>query len=149
MNSNESIIAAVLAVLNGKLAIFDAESGYCLRVVREVVEDAFGWESHEFYRRYWTETVEENTTETPWARDLQRSLRLSNYGVPADERQGGDLVFCWRMGRPIGHAGVLLAADFVLENTSTERGLLVSGCNRLSRLDSWPYDELEFFRLEV
>jgi hypothetical protein len=147
VNTNELIQGAVLAAMSGQWTP-EPEPGYCLKTVRQTVETALGWESGEFYARYRTHVVEENDTGVPWARDLQRSLRLAGYGVPYEGRQPGDLLFTHKLA-PQGHTGVLLSRWHMLENTNSSRGVFVSGANRVSYLPEFPVlpEHVEIFRL--
>ena len=104
------MLAAALAV-NGTVAA--PQPNYCLRLVRQIVEYAYGWGPNEFYERYWTHTVEENNTGEPWARDLERSFREGGYAV--HEPQAGDLVFNHKVAAPFGHAGIMLSDILVLD----------------------------------
>ena len=104
------MLAAALA-LNGIIAT--PQPHYCLRLVREIVEHAYGWAPNEFYQRYWTHRVEENRSGEPWARDLERSLRAAGYQVATP--QAGDLVFNHRIAWPYGHAGIMLSSMLVLD----------------------------------
>jgi hypothetical protein len=104
------VLAATLA-LNGRVA--EPTPHYCLRLVREIVEHALGWEPYTFYAVFWTHTVEENRTAEPWARDLERSMRAAGLSVPTPI--AGDLVFNHNLGKPYGHAGVMLTQNLVLD----------------------------------
>jgi cell wall-associated NlpC family hydrolase len=116
---NERIVQAAFGVLEGRVAV-EQRPWFCLKVARQIVEAGMGWRAGEFYRRYWTHKVEENKTEVPWARDLERSLRWGGYSVHIP--QAGDLVFSHVTARPYGHVGVMLTDKLVLENTPSERG---------------------------
>lgn len=146
MSANERVEQAAFEVIAGRRQVYDAEPGYCLKLVREIVQAGMGWNYDEFYSLL-TYRVEGNETGPPWARSLQRSLRNLGNLVPWEEREGGDLVFNFRPARQ-GHVGVLVGRSLVLENTSTQRGILISGYNRLSPIEDWPYQaELEVMRL--
>lgn len=108
---NLLIVMAATMAFNGR--IVEPTPNYCLRLVREIVEHALDMEPYEFYERYWTHRVEENTTIEPWARDLERSLRAAGYAVYTP--MAGDLVFNYRVGLPYGHAGIMLTDNLVLD----------------------------------
>ena len=108
---NAAIAAAAALALSGGIAQ-PAENGYCLQFVREVVEHALGWPDRAFYRLYWVQRVEENDTDEPWARDMERALR--DLGFAVDTPRAGDLVFDFTY-HPTGHVGVMLTDDMVLD----------------------------------
>ena len=108
---NLAIVLSAVLVLNGGLTV--PEPHYCLRMAREIVEHAGGWPPNDFYRRYWTHRVEENSTTGPWARDLERSMRHA--GLQVDSPKAGDLVFNHHLGWPYGHVGVMLSDILVLD----------------------------------
>ena len=108
---NTAMVLAVTLALNG--TITTPQSGYCLRFVRQVVEFAYNMPDSAFYGLYWTHRVEENHTNEPWARDLERSLRAAGLAVVAP--QAGDLVFNYRILWPYGHAGVMLSDILVVD----------------------------------
>ena len=108
---NLAIVLAATLALNGRVA--EPTPNYCLRLVREVVEHALGWEPYTFYAVFWTHRVEQNRTAEPWARDLERSLRAAGYAVRVG--QAGDLVFNHQLAWPYGHAGILITPNLVLD----------------------------------
>ena len=108
---NTAIVLAAALTINGTIGTPQAH--YCLRLVREIVESAYGMPSGAFYTMYWTHRVEENRTSEPWARDLERSLRAAGLAVPIP--QAGDLVFNHQVAWPYGHAGVMLSDVLVLD----------------------------------
>lgn len=116
---NQRIVKAILDALAGKIPV-ETRPMYCLKVVRQIVEAAMGWAPGEFYRRYLTHRVEENTTNVPWARDMERSLRRSGFEVA--NPVAGALVFSHVTARPYGHVGILLTPELVFENSPTPRG---------------------------
>ena len=115
---NTAVVLAAALAINGVIA--PPQGHYCLRFVRQVVEHAYGWAPMEFYRQFWTHTVEENRSGEPWARDLERSLR--NAGFQVHEPAAGDLVFNYRSAWPKGHAGVMLSDVLVLDVWPSVRG---------------------------
>jgi cell wall-associated NlpC family hydrolase len=135
VTSNERIIRSATKALAGELQL-PVATGYCLRLVRIIVEHALGIN---FYATYLTHRVERAPGDDtdPWARDLERSLREGGHGIitpPAGANsryignrtlrelaQPGDLLFRWdvaptKAGTNVGHVGILLAHDLVLEN---------------------------------
>lgn len=154
MSVNARIVQALIELLSGQGLLHSHESGYCLRNVRLVLQRALGLSYDEFWARFRTHTVADNPDPTSryWARDVMLSLREQGKRVAFDqtgpvifeELQPGDLYFNWRLAHPVGHCGVLLTGGkdaLLLENTSTQRGVKVSGYNRLSRVDEMPYPE--------
>lgn len=129
-DANELILESAYSVAHGILREpTDAQgrkvSGFCLAQTRIIVEDAFGWASHQWYREYVTDWVQPPGYDRGlghWARDAERSLRNLGMSVPVEERRPGDLVFNWKSaysmqwGAYIGHVAVLLHGDMVLEN---------------------------------
>jgi hypothetical protein len=116
-------------------------SGLCLAQVRLIVEHALFGGAWRFYD--WRTRIAEGRppgVTDPWARDLEASLKaagmaldLPRTGPPGDPTryvdlrravphlQPGDLVFRWDTARHssgafIGHVGVLVARDLVIEN---------------------------------
>jgi|SRR5690625_1095064 len=85
-----------------------------------------GWSGHELYRRFLVAgtTRRPGTPEQrlraawldPWAADLEASAKQLGWQVPGVERQAGDLVFNHAAAAPVGHVGILIARDVVLEN---------------------------------
>lgn len=133
MTSSEKIVRSASKALSGELQL-PASSGYCLRLVRLVVEHAL---NIDFYGTYLTHKVERAAGDDhdPWARDLERSMRLSGLAVlepqPNQRYIGmralkehampGDLLFRHdvaptRAGTNVGHVGILLHNGLVLEN---------------------------------
>ena len=106
-----SIVLAAALTLNGHGPT--PQPHYCLKLVREVVELAYGLPPMAFYERWWTHRVEENRSGEPWARDLERSLRAAGLTVPTP--QAGDLVFNHAIAWPYGHAGIMLSDILVLD----------------------------------
>ena len=142
VSSNELVVDSAYKVLRGEMTV-PTEAGYCLQLVRLVVEDAFDMHSHEWYN-WLTYPVERapGDDRSPWARDMERSLNAAGMSIAAptsapktiEDRyvpmvelasvtQPGDLLFRWdvaktKAGTFIGHVGVLLPGGMVLENVS-------------------------------
>lgn len=133
MNSNEQIVRSAEKALSGELPL-PVTSGLCLRLVRLVIEHALGID---FYAEYLTHRVERAAGDDtdPWARDLERSMRLGGFAVlePQSKQRyvgmralkelamPGDLLFRHdvaptRAGTNVGHVGILLHNGLVLEN---------------------------------
>ena len=130
-------------------------SGYCLAQVRIIIERALWAGAWRWYDTWWTHRASDKPRGVtgPWARDMEASLRAAGMALelprtgPAGDPtryvamgqamadgliRPGDLVFRWDVakhssGAFIGHVGVLVARDVVVEN--------VAPSNRASR--SW------------
>jgi hypothetical protein len=125
-------------------------SGFCLAQTRIIVEDAFGWPSHFWYAVYvtdWVQPAGYNRQHGHWARDAERSLRRLGMSVPIADRMPGDLVFNWRSAFDrqwnayVGHVGILMHGDLVLENISPvfRSGVsLLRNSTALTPLKAWP-----------
>lgn len=155
----ENIRGAVIAYMDGELAIHDSEPGKCLMVTRQLVQAGLGWSYDFFYEVFHSDAVEDEPDGDRWARSAMRSLREQGRRVAFSETepivfsevQPGDIYCSHRLAAPIGHIALILTGGkdaLILENTSTQRGVKVSGYNRLSRLDEMPYRHAaEIFRL--
>ena len=128
--ADTALLAAVKAV-----PLYSEESGFCLRIARQIVMNATGLSYDDFFSLV-TEKVEDNQTQWYWSRDLQRSLRRAGCSVPWDERTPGMLLFDATLAQE-GHVGALVTRDRVLENTGSGRGVLIEGKNRLSHVNEW------------
>jgi hypothetical protein len=120
-------------------------SGYCLAQARIIVERAlFGgaWRFYDWRTR--TASDKPASATEPWARDMEASLRAAGMALdlpragPAGDPtryvnvgasaaagllRPGDLVFRWDTARHpsgvfIGHVGVLVSSDLVIENVN-------------------------------
>ena len=104
------------------------EYGYCLKLVRLIIERAMGWQDSELYRRYvdrtWVAPPDYPHASGHWARDLERALRDAGMAVSGDRSRPGDILCnyeaAWsaRWGASIGHVAVLLDHELVLENVN-------------------------------
>jgi hypothetical protein len=130
---NLKIVKACWEVVQGSL-VTEGRGGFCLRFVRQVVEHAYGWKAGDFYRRFHTHTVEENTTTEPWARDLERSMRSN--GMAVKDPQAGDMIFDYKRAKPYGHVALMLSNSMVLELSPTRRGFARGNIN-LVTLKEW------------
>jgi len=124
---NERILDSAYRAVRGVLTV-ERRPGYCLRFVRQIVEDALNLAPGDFYRIYVFPHFALREGETPedikpyWARGAERAMRSAGLAVPVDRAKPGDLVFSYRASRPYGHVGVLLHGKLVLENTYARRG---------------------------
>ena len=124
---NERIREAAYRVLRGTLKV-EKRPGYCLKLVRQIVEDALDMAPGDFYRVFVYPHFHLNPGETYedikpyWARGAERALREQGFMVHIDQAKPGDLVFSYRVSRPYGHVGILLDGKMVLENTTARRG---------------------------
>jgi len=143
--------------MRGELDVPRVTSGYCLRLVRIVLENALGWPDEELYRRF-PNKIETNTPQPRpfWSRDVQRSLRDADWMVPLEERQPGDILAYWRAalnthGDYVGHIGILLPGGFILENIDPAYraglGAFSSNALSLTPADRWGLGEVEAFRV--
>jgi hypothetical protein len=115
--------------LDGLVA--EAVPNYCLRLVREIVEHAAGMQPWGFYEVFLVTRVEENHTVEPWARDLERSMRLM--GLAVHHPREGDIVFNYNLGGVYGHAGIMLTDELVLDVWPSASGPPL----RVSHVDDW------------
>lgn len=122
---NDKIVNSLYRAANGKVTI-PPRHGLCLAFVRSVVEDALYGGERLFYQNYLKAgTTKRGGTDAerlreawldPWASDIERSMKVLGLGVPAMLRKPGDLVFNYHAAAPIGHVGILLTRDLVVEN---------------------------------
>lgn len=166
MSANGLLIReAALRYLDGEIQLTEDEPGLCLRVVREVVMNGLGFSYDDFYKHFYTHPVEDEPPGHRWARSVMRSLREQGRRVAYRENhpliaptalllaelEPGDILASWKVGGPVGHITVLVTGGrnaLMLDNTSTQRGLKISGFNRLSRVDERPFPESwESYRL--
>lgn len=126
MTTNDLIVKAAVAAANGRVPGLPTQGGWCLKAVRLIVEWGLFDGRQEFYKRWLVAgtttrggTDKDRLLEAradPWASDIESSMKRLGLGVPAALRKPGDLVFNYRAAAPIGHVGVLLTRDMVLEN---------------------------------
>lgn len=129
------ILDSAYKILNGQL-VAPQHPGFCLQLVRLIVEDAYGMKPYSFYD-WLTHPVEraEGDNHEPWSRDMERSLReagmrhdfgAQRYAHPYDietQCDPGTLLFRWdtartKQGTYIGHVGILMPGGMVLENVN-------------------------------
>jgi len=127
------VIESANKVLSGALRAPE-HPGLCLQLARIIIEDAYGLKPYAFYN-WLTNPVERDPADDrdPWARDMERSLRLAGMAYEfsegryirpetiIQEAEPGSLLFRWDVARSpygtfIGHVGVLLDNGMVLEN---------------------------------
>ena len=152
---SRAIQQALLAQMEGRQGSYPDEPGFCLRNLRLTLMAALDLSEGGFWRRF-AHTLADDHPEpikSYWARDVQVSLRTGRgvMQVPREAVQAGDLYLNWKLARPQGHCAVILVGGEnpqLVENTSTQRGNLICGYNRLSPLSAQPYPEAqEFFRI--
>jgi hypothetical protein len=134
---NDRIVLTAWRALRGDVPVATA-SGFCLKVVRQVLEAALGMRDGQFYDEHVHEWVQPSGYDRSfghWARDAERSLRHAGMAIQPAEVLPGDLLFkydaaevseaLWRKyfpGRPyepgvhVGHVRILLTPDVVFEN---------------------------------
>jgi hypothetical protein len=125
---NERITNAAWLVVTGNPLLDKLAHGFCLKGVRLVIEYALHWPSHDLYRRLLvTGTTGREGDEAerlkaakadPWAADLERSMKQLNLAVPGDAKRPGDLVFDHAKAAPIGHVGLYVGQNLILEVVS-------------------------------
>lgn len=147
MTTNDKIVESAYRALLGQLKVENSSGGWCLRVTRQIVQDALGINHDEFYHRFLTVKASGTDAVVPYARDVQVSLRGLGYQVSDVGVLPGDLFFSWKP-MPYGHVGVVLSDGYVLENFAGSRAVARNRFLCVSKLDdvrkSMP---LEFFRL--
>jgi len=162
MTHGERITASAHAAIRGDIKL-PTQPGLCLAMTRIIIEHAFQWPSHHWYRwRTITVNRSPRANTDPWARDMEASLRAARMDVvlpragPAGDPtryvdlgdadlEPGDLLFRWDTARSetgdwIGHIGVYIGHELVLENVNPtfRPGAMSRGATVLSRLGEWP-----------
>ena len=172
MTPNERITQSAYALLRGEIRAEPDQPGLCLALVRVVLEHAFWNGQWALYDRHLSHRVERSpgSSSDPWARDAERSLsrqgmaldlprqpfegdtqRYVNLDAAAGQLQPGDLLLRWdtalnRYGDYVGHVGILMPGDLVLENVAHRPGSLQRGPTTLSRLGAWPVTTVVRFK---
>lgn len=136
------VVELALDVLNGNFTT-DTTPGYCLRVVREIVEAAFDVPERALYNRVivpqWRR-LEKGSTPFYWASSAEVALR--SLGLHTNDPEPGDLLFSSSASRPYGHVGILLDGDLVLENTMANRGWRKPGMGAVRLTPLSEFDEV-------
>ncbi len=124
--TNQKIVASAWSAAAGTLKGVPHDPGLCLAIVRVVVEHALGMASHEMYARWLVAGTTHREGDdrarlaaaklSPWAADLEASVKRLGWAVRLGDRLPGDLVFDHAAAAPYGHVGVLLDHSTVLEN---------------------------------
>lgn len=146
-DTNKKIVEAAYRAMFGQFPVENSSGGWCLRVTRQIVQEALGIDHAEFYKRYMPEKAEGTDPNVPYARDVQLSLRNLGYGVKEEDILPGDIFCSWRP-LPYGHIGIVLSKEHVLENIASSRVVASNRFLGVSRIDSIKKRvPLEFFRL--
>lgn len=134
---NSKIVSESMKMYNAPVGNIAQVSGLCLKLVRLIVERAYGVNSHEWYKHHVTEWVQPQGFKVStghWARDAERSLRNLGFQIPNNEIKAGDIVCkhdtatvspaLWRQlfttpyqaGINIGHIAIYLGEIAVLRS---------------------------------
>ena len=142
--TNQKIVNAAWQALDDEA--LPNKGGYCLMTTRMIVEAALDLGNMGFYRTF-LEGYPKADPVVPrswWARDAHKILRDRGFGVRLEDRQPGDLVFNHAVapsdvykGFNIGHVGILIDTNTVLENGGSNRGVQLFGAIHLTPLHRW------------
>lgn len=117
--NNRAIVESAWKAARGELVV-ESRAGYCLRMVRQIVQDALDISYREFYDRYRTTLTtgapERRMDDVPWAADVERTMKIRQYHLPPAYLLAGDIVFNHTAAVPIGHIAIMLDDNTVLEN---------------------------------
>lgn len=117
--NNRAIVRSAWKAARGELHV-ETRAGYCLRTVRQIVQDALAIDHGEFYSRYritvTTAAPKRTLADTPWAADVERTMKIKGYHLPPAYLRQGDIVFNHTAAAPVGHVGIMLDDHTVLEN---------------------------------
>lgn len=158
------VIESCYKVLQGRLPV-PTMPGLCLKLVRLVIEDAYGMPSGKFYD-WRTDVVDQyvRASQDPYARDMERSLRYAGMAVELDYHgryvklddariKPGDLLFRYDTAKDargiwVGHVGILMPGGLVLENIDPRSRLksLNRGPTCLTPFGFWPVTTVIRFR---
>lgn len=126
MNTNEKIVASALKASNHLIRGIPSKPGWCLQLVRLIVEDALFDGRVQLYathlvagttRRPGTAIERQKAAKLdPWSSDFEASVKKLGLAVPFMLRKPGDLIFNHNAAKPFGHVGILITRDLVLEN---------------------------------
>lgn len=149
---NQLLVASTKLALAAKIPGIPTRPGLCLAFVRVVAEHALKLPSHEFYVRYLVDGTTRRGDDPakrlaearadPWAADLERSMKLQGLAVPALLRRGGDLVFNHLASEPVGHVGILLDRNWLVESVDPRYrpdSINLPGCLSLTPFASRPW----------
>lgn len=126
MTTNDVIVKTVHAVMRGELDV-EMRPGFCLKVVRQIIESACDMPSHTLYKDYVTEWVQPAgypRDNGHWARDFERSLRNKGMAIDPGDAAPGDILCRWdtawsnAWGAYIGHVAIVMPDGFVFENVN-------------------------------
>ena len=149
---NEAIVQSLLRALSDNYHDIATQPGLCLAWVRRVVEyGALGGRDRAFYDKFLVAgTSRRGGTEAqrlqwawqnPWASDVEASMKKLGLQVPAMLRKGGDLVFNHNAAVPMGHVGILLDREWVVELVNPDfrpASAHLPGSVCLTRYGDWP-----------
>jgi hypothetical protein len=141
--NNDRILASALKAWGGQLEVENSSGGWCLRVVRQIVQDALDIGHEEFYRRYMTHKAPGTARDIPYARDVQYSLRVQ--GLRVENPEPGDIGCSWRP-MPYGHIWVYITPTIILENLDGDRPFAKRGYLGLTHISDFK-NPIEVFRL--
>jgi hypothetical protein len=145
--TNKKIVESAYKAMFGQLAVENSAGGWCLRVTRQIIQDALKIDHAEFYKRYMQHKASGTDPNVPFARDVQLSLRNLGYGVSESDILPGDLFFSWKP-MPWGHVGIVLNSEYAIENLSGNRPIARNKFLCVSRIEDIKKTmPLEFFRL--
>lgn len=117
--NNRAIVRSAWKAAREDLKV-ETRPGYCLRTIRQIVQDAFEINHQQFYDRYritvTTASPERTMSDVPWAADVERTMKIRNYALPLAYIKGGDIVFNYNAAAPVGHIAIMLDKNTVLEN---------------------------------
>lgn len=140
---NTKILESSLKAWGGQIAVENSSGGWCLRVVRQIIQDALGIDHAEFYRRYMTHQAVGTDPAIPYARDVQYSLRQQ--GLAVKVAKAGDIGCSWRP-MPYGHIWIYISPSIVLENLDGSRPFAKRGYLGLTHVNDLKIP-IEIFRL--
>ena len=120
---NPEIVAAAWRAAREDISI-PSKPWMCLSLARRIVEAAHFNGEYAFYSKYLVKRTsmararnkDGSADMTPYASDIEASMKALGFVIHKDNRQAGDLVFNWQAAKPFGHVGVLLDRDTVIEN---------------------------------
>lgn len=98
----------------------------CLSLVRRIVEWAHYGGQYRFYSDYLVSRTsfararakDGSIDLTPYASDIEASMKTLGLQIDLPMRQAGDLIFNHNAAKPYGHVGILLDQNTVIENVN-------------------------------